>query len=566
MTHTAQQISAFTDGETRLVYARDRDAPLWAAFFYLEDGTVTNEVRTYTRDHLICVVPGCTSRGLAVHARSTKRDGFVHLGGSISASHTEGIFHQQGKAALLRWVRERYPHLDVRAEVDVRDGPDIRRADVLVTFPTGERVALEVQYEGMSVDQWTKRHESYQRLGIVDVWLFGHTGRQMPLRGVDVYPNEVHRAVVAAGQPLLWLNPLLDKIATAQTVRHPITAPMFGTTHRVLFTDNLTGVGYSVPAHDGPASLLIDDLHDTELTPNGLETPGIRALRASEESLAAVDAARQVAIEETRQTHLAALAAQEEQERAARREAALIAARERERIRTLAVGRSSAVQEVTDRAQAAHAANETAARQALQEAAGARAQAAREQVIATYGSVPPFLEVRCADIEPAISTYWQWEAYRTLVRRRVGGSVSLYDTYKHVAPIIGHGTRTGQAVRTWLNHMSGAGLLTTKDKVHYVIEAQPDPAVPAPGAPRSATTCVLCRQPLHRDTIAAGDDKHSVCPIAAQTIPTQAPRRRTSKLCKGCAYPLEPGATSRYHADCEPWRRNAARHEMPARH
>lgn len=58
----SEEVASFTNGETRLVYARYRNALPSAPLYYLEDDTVTNEVRAFARQQLICVVPGCLQR------------------------------------------------------------------------------------------------------------------------------------------------------------------------------------------------------------------------------------------------------------------------------------------------------------------------------------------------------------------------------------------------------------------------------------------------------------------------------------------------------------------------
>ena len=60
----------------------------------------------------------------------------------------------------------------VKAEERTTTGE--RRADVMLTSPTGRQVAFEVQYAPLTVKAWRGRHRSYRAAGIVDVWLFGH--------------------------------------------------------------------------------------------------------------------------------------------------------------------------------------------------------------------------------------------------------------------------------------------------------------------------------------------------------------------------------------------------------
>lgn len=52
--------------------------------------------------------------------RYTKRDGFVHRGPVDPATHNpESVLHQQGKAAILAWVRRAYPDVVIEVTVTV---------------------------------------------------------------------------------------------------------------------------------------------------------------------------------------------------------------------------------------------------------------------------------------------------------------------------------------------------------------------------------------------------------------------------------------------------------------
>lgn len=81
-----------------------------------------------------------------------------------------------------------------------------RRADVLLTAETGQKVAFEVQYSPITREHWQTRHESYRQRGIVDVWFFGHTTVQ-----VDSYswlsPRPMQQAALETRTPLLVIDP-----------------------------------------------------------------------------------------------------------------------------------------------------------------------------------------------------------------------------------------------------------------------------------------------------------------------------------------------------------------------
>lgn len=552
-----------------MVYARDRDAPPWAELFFLEDGSVTDAIREYTRRHLVCVVPGCPSRGLVAHARSGKRDGFVHVGTNISVGHSEGVFHQQGKAALLRWVRVCYPGLDARAEVTLADGRDLRRPDVLVTFPAGQRVGFEVQYASLTVAEWTQRHRAYERLGIRDVWLFGHTGKQMPLVGGGVRPNEVHRAVLAAGLPLLWLNPLLDKIATCAVRRTPIEAPTWRG-YPVVFEDGCDGREFLTrPDRGTTADLIIEPLHSARLTADGVHLTALDLLDEDAARLEAINAGRQATIEQVQ----ARMRADEN----ASREAAEVARRRREEQETRwraekAARRAAAPVQVHDAPHAdlalANTDNtdqRTVALQRIHDHAASAIARARDEVTSAFGTVPGWLGVTSNGLDWELSLLWQWEAYRTVIRPRVGRDITVVDGYRVAENIIGPGMFTGAAVRAWLWTLRDHGLLEPAQDGHFTVSAQLTTRVPVAyqSVRKGArTVCAACRQPLHIADIHLGRDRHAAC------WAVEAAAKRTSvgvKLCKGCAYPLTPDAEALYHPGCEPWRARAARYRQPPR-
>lgn len=170
--HDRAALAEFQQGETRLVYARYRDRPHDPPF-YLEDGQAQPR-REWAKEHLECLMPDCQDRRLTTVSRRGRRDGFTHYSGAGGHS-AESLFHEQGKALLARWASEHLPDAHVVAEQATADRT--RRADVMVSRPDGNQVALEVQYAGLTVHEWEQRHGDYTRQGIRDVWLFGHLPR-----------------------------------------------------------------------------------------------------------------------------------------------------------------------------------------------------------------------------------------------------------------------------------------------------------------------------------------------------------------------------------------------------
>ncbi|GEK19875.1 hypothetical protein CXY01_03950 [Cellulomonas xylanilytica] len=567
-------MASFTNGETRLVYARYRNALPSAPLYYLEDDTVTNEVRAFARQQLICVVPGCPSEGLTAAHRHNKRDGFVHRGTNVTAGHAaESVNHLQGKAAVMAWLARVHPELDARTEVSLAGRE--RVADVLVTFRDGQRVAIEVQYAAMKVGEWEERHHSYARMGIVDVWLFGHTGHQMNVRDGAVYPNDVQRKVMETGAPLLWVNPDLDMIATATELEAAIRPPMLGVGYAVRFTDSHGQRPFTVPAWRGPADLAIDSFNAARLTPQGVSSPLLQALAQARIDLDALNAARERVVAEVQ--------ARQEADRlkdAQRRAADALRANyenavqngERQKTTDAAIASQQGLRDSLTAQQEAIDARDARERVALEASAATRLSFAHDQIAAAFGEVPEFLRVHLEPHSLAMCTYWQWETYRRVIHQAVGASFTVYDAYGHAKTVIGSGKPTGNAVRTWLQALTRMGMLATSDNTRFAV-VRPVPATVEVPTGRSAAPevqrCTECRQPLDPPFTREGSGRHSGCgpslfardelvPLPRASAPTSA-RLGKVKTCKACANPLTGTETDGFHDGCQPWRAKAAR-------
>ncbi|PYY64417.1 hypothetical protein DEJ30_08100 [Curtobacterium sp. MCPF17_003] len=167
-------------------------------------------------------MPGCDAQLTTVHS-TIKRDHLRHR--SSSGGHgPESLFHSQGCALIESWLVRRYPNCHVKREqYTSSDGES--RADLLITHPSGERVAFEVQYSPLTSDAWSDRHERYSARGVRDVWFFGHTRKQLKLDAdLRLKSNPALDAVVATGVPLLFINPDIAQLAIAVQQHHPLSA------------------------------------------------------------------------------------------------------------------------------------------------------------------------------------------------------------------------------------------------------------------------------------------------------------------------------------------------------
>jgi hypothetical protein len=214
MTLTPEHLEAFTAaGDGRFVFAAWRDAPE-RDLFYLEDGQ-GHEVRQLAKAELQCFVPGCEAPQIVAVAPAKKRHHFRHLRRPNDAVHSpESVAHLQGKAAVAAWLRAA-----CIGTVTVEGALDTQRsaiADIMLELPGGSRVAFEVQYASITVAELDKRRSRYRDQQVRDVWLWGHTGRNL-LRGADgtIALTDAQRSMAARGDLIAWLNPERGELAIA---------------------------------------------------------------------------------------------------------------------------------------------------------------------------------------------------------------------------------------------------------------------------------------------------------------------------------------------------------------
>ncbi|MBU1249688.1 MAG: hypothetical protein KJ659_09925 [Actinobacteria bacterium] len=261
--------AAFIAGERRFVAAAWRDHPD-RPYFVLPDGAA-HEHRERARTQLRCMFRDCRTPQITTVHRVRGRDGFRHLDGSTELhGGPEGHHHISGKAVLIDHLRRTYPHLDVIAEQGI-DTQRTRIADVMVTNPaTGMRMAFEVQYASLTVEEWKARSDDYRRADIPVVWLWGHTG-------VHLRPQ---RGSVARGRPAVELSPVLQAAATVQPLLWLNSElGLIGVGHQMDFWD---GAERPVPARHYAADLALEPLAEFALTANGFTSPMLRTLEANE--------------------------------------------------------------------------------------------------------------------------------------------------------------------------------------------------------------------------------------------------------------------------------------------
>ena len=208
--HAAQLAAFQIGGEERFLWGFDSRT---GAMFFLEENA-GHDQHDHVVANVVCPVPGCGAALTTVHS-TVKRDHLRHLVKDTGGHGLESFFHAQGCALVHSWLTKRYPDCTViREEYTNAEGE--RRADVLITGPSGEKMAFEVQYSPLTPEAWTERHESYKAQRIQDVWLFGHTEKQLKLDVADTLRSKpALDAVAATGVPVLFINPTTEQLAIA---------------------------------------------------------------------------------------------------------------------------------------------------------------------------------------------------------------------------------------------------------------------------------------------------------------------------------------------------------------
>lgn len=209
-------LNAFRNFQNTLIYARYKDNP--QELYYLKEGT-TGNLRAWIEENLECPIKDCQSRGITMEPRvGEKRDSFKHLA-NIKEHESKEVFALQGRALVSKLVKEQYPG------IKVEDGDSL-----MLTWLTGEQLAIEVQYDPLTFIGWEAKQNTYLEKGIPCLWLFGHLPLHFPdwipqLKQVTLLP--LQQQVLLAGTKILWINPIAEQIASilSEVILHACLIP-----------------------------------------------------------------------------------------------------------------------------------------------------------------------------------------------------------------------------------------------------------------------------------------------------------------------------------------------------
>lgn len=216
--HTRSELDQFTRGETAQVIARDaRDASI----VFLPRGGAA-EMRAVAKEHFECPIPGCTAPRPLTTRGGSRRDHFSHAQGSgiNHGAAGESLNHLQAKHALAEWAARSAGRFSGTVEVSEEEWvPGIRRRpDVLVRFPDGQQIAIEVEYKAITEADYLAKCSDYAARGIVPSYVFGHTNRYFRRVGDGVMLTPVTKRIAHEGRAVLFINPVDRTVATVYEV------------------------------------------------------------------------------------------------------------------------------------------------------------------------------------------------------------------------------------------------------------------------------------------------------------------------------------------------------------
>jgi len=81
--------------------------------------------------------------------------------------------HLRGKILIRNWLIKQYPEAQVEFEYKIHETN--QRADVMAIFPTGEKIAFEMQCSRIQGSVWKERHNLYKSANIRDIWIIGQS-------------------------------------------------------------------------------------------------------------------------------------------------------------------------------------------------------------------------------------------------------------------------------------------------------------------------------------------------------------------------------------------------------
>jgi competence protein CoiA len=135
--------------------------------------TIEEELRLLSRSKLL-FCPECQTV-VRFYSGEIVTAHFKHVNNPecTNESEPETEEHVKGKILIRNWLKAKYPSVQVEFEYKVIETN--QRADVMAIFPSGAKVAFEMQCSKIQGSVWKERHQLYQKAGIKDFWILGQS-------------------------------------------------------------------------------------------------------------------------------------------------------------------------------------------------------------------------------------------------------------------------------------------------------------------------------------------------------------------------------------------------------
>lgn len=140
---------------------------------------IPNPRETLHAEDLLCQL--CDERMIVRHGLIL-RPHFAHRRACTLpyTMHPESPEHLLGKAQVSAWLRTQPGFTDAQVELEVPIHARKRIADILVTFPQGHRLAVEIQLASLTTEALTARTKDYLDDGIDIIWVLGKDALRSP--------------------------------------------------------------------------------------------------------------------------------------------------------------------------------------------------------------------------------------------------------------------------------------------------------------------------------------------------------------------------------------------------
>lgn len=166
---------------------------------------------------LVCPVSDCpspefrTRKGYTTAAGTYVADGFRHRTAPTPGHEPESLAHITGKLVVARWLG-RTGWTEVRLE---RQDTQSGRTPDVTAIRGRRRLAVEVQFARLSVDEWLARTSALEASGFEVLWLWGAHGTANISERLSAAQAEMLRR----GRNVVWLCPDEERFSVAAVTR-----------------------------------------------------------------------------------------------------------------------------------------------------------------------------------------------------------------------------------------------------------------------------------------------------------------------------------------------------------